>query len=158
MTCASNLSNPLEKEAFMTTALWIWLAAALIFLMVEIFAPGFIFACFVVGSIAAAGVSLLTDSYIIHGITFAVVSLILIPLTRPLAQKITKPSPVNSNVDALVGQIGMVIKDVSQTEGQVNVDGQVWQARSETDIAVGQKVKVLSVAGAKLKVGLFENQ
>ena len=136
----------------MTTALWIWLAVALVFLMVEIFAPGFIFACFVVGAIAAAGVSLLTDSYIIQGVVFAVVSLILIPVTRPLAQKITKPSPVNSNVDGLIGKTGYVIKDVSEIGGQVNVDGQVWQARSERNIATGQKVRVLTVEGTKMKV------
>lgn len=140
----------------MTTALWIWLAAALVFLMVEIFAPGFIFACFVAGSIAAAGVSLVTDSYIVQGVVFAVVSLVLIPLTRPLAQKITRPSPVSSNVDALIGKTGFVIKDISEIEGQVNVDGQVWQARCDGKIQTGQKVRVLAVEGAKMRVELID--
>jgi membrane protein implicated in regulation of membrane protease activity len=140
----------------MSTALWIWLALAVIFVILEIFAPGFIFACFVAGSVAAGLTSLITDSYIIQGIVFAVVSLIIIYLTRPLAQKITRPSPVNSNVDALIGRVGIVKNDVSMMEGQVTVDEQVWQARSEIEIAAGKKIKVLAVEGAKLRVEEIE--
>jgi membrane protein implicated in regulation of membrane protease activity len=136
----------------MEKVIWVWLAAAVIFIVVEIFAPGFIFACFVVGAIAAGLTALITDSYIIQGIVFAVVSLILIPLTRPLAAKITKPSPVLSNVDGLIGKIGYVKKEVSEAAGQVVVDDQVWQARADKTIAVEAKVKVLSIDGNKMKV------
>ena len=140
----------------MDTPLWIWLALAVVFVILEIFAPGFIFACFVVGSIAAGVTSLITASYIIQGIVFAVISVALIPLTRSLAQKITKPSPVNSNVDALIGKVGIVKNDVSMMEGQIIVAEQVWQARSETEIAAGKKIKVLAVEGAKLRVEEIE--
>ncbi len=136
----------------MDKVVWVWLAAAVIFIVVEIFAPGFVFACFVVGAIAAGITALFTDSLVIQGAVFAVVSLILIPLTRPLANKITKPSPVLSNVDGLIDKIGVVKKEVSETAGQILVDGQVWQARAETTIAVDEKVKVLSVEGNKLNV------
>jgi len=136
----------------MSAVLWIWLAAALIFLIIEIFSPGFVFACFVVGSVAAGLTSMGTDSLLIQGTVFAVVSLVLIPLTRPLAQKITKPSPVQSNVDALIGKTGIVLKEVDETAGQIKVNEDVWQARSDEVIAVGLKVTVLAVEGARLKV------
>jgi membrane protein implicated in regulation of membrane protease activity len=136
----------------MEKIVWVWLAAAVIFIVVEIFAPGFIFACFVVGSIAAGITALFTDSYLIQGAVFAVVSLVLIPLTRPLANKITKPSPELSNVDRLIGRTGHVKNEVSETAGQVVVDGQVWQARAKNVIAVDRKIKVLSIEGARLNV------
>lgn len=136
----------------MYTSLWIWLAAALIFVVMEVFTPGFIFACFVAGAIAAGVTSLITDSYIIQGAVFAVVSVGLIPLTRGLASRITKPAPVLSNVDGLIGKIGIVKNDVSATAGQIVVDDQVWQARSETDVAVGAKVRIRSIEGAKVIV------
>ncbi len=136
----------------MYTSLWIWLAAALVFVVLEVFTPGFIFACFVAGAIAAGVTSLLTDSYLIQGIVFGVVSVGLIPLTRGLAARITKPAPVLSNVDGLIGKIGVVKNDVSATAGQIVVEDQVWQARSETTVPVGGKVRILSVEGAKVIV------
>jgi membrane protein implicated in regulation of membrane protease activity len=136
----------------MYTSLFIWLAAALIFVVLEIFTPGFIFACFVVGSVAAGVTSLLTESYLIQGVVFGVVSLVLIPLTRRFAAKITKPAPVATNMDALIGRTAQVKNEVSPTGGQIVVEDQVWQARSEATIAVGEKVRITSVAGAKVTV------
>ena len=136
----------------MEKAVWVWLAAAIIFVALEIFTPAFLFACFVVGALAAGAMTFFTDSFVIQGAVFAVVSIVLIPLTRPLAKKITKPSPVITNVDGLIGKFGYVKKEVSDTAGQIIVDDQVWQARSDHTIAVDKKVKIVSVAGAKLKV------
>lgn len=136
----------------MYTTLWVWLAAALIFVALEIFTPGFIFACFVVGSVAAGVTSLFTESYLIQGAVFGVVSLVLIPLTRRFAAKITKPAPVATNMDALIGRTALVKNEVSSTGGQIVVEDQIWQARSETTIAVGEKVRILSVEGTKVRV------
>jgi len=136
----------------MDKAVWVWLAAAIVFVALEIFTPAFIFACFVVGALAAGATTFITDSFVIQGLVFAVVSIVLIPLTRPLARKITKPSPVISNVDGLIGKYGYVKKEVSDTAGQIIVDDQVWQARAEKVIPVDKKVKILSVAGAKVTV------
>ncbi|NMC44434.1 MAG: NfeD family protein [candidate division Zixibacteria bacterium] len=136
----------------MYTALWVWLAAALIFVVLEVFTPGFIFACFVVGSAAAGVVSLFTESYLIQGAVFGVVSLVLIPLTRRFAARITKPAPVATNMDALIGRTALVKNEVSPTGGQIVVEDQIWQARSEATIAVGEKVRITAVAGAKVTV------
>jgi membrane protein implicated in regulation of membrane protease activity len=139
----------------MDKVIWVWLAAAIVFIMLEVFTPGFIFACFVVGAIAAGVTALITDSFTIQGAVFAVVSIVLIPVTRPLAKKITKPSPVITNVDGLIGKTGFVKNEVSETAGQIVVDDQVWQARANNVIPPGQKVKIMAVEGAKLKVENF---
>ncbi|MEP0829483.1 MAG: NfeD family protein [bacterium] len=138
----------------MPTIFWLWLAAAVIFLIIEIGTPSLVFACFVVGSIGAAVTSWLDGSYLIQLAVFAGISIILIPTTRPLARKITKPSPQPTNVDAMIGKSGVVLEkiDPSTESGQVRVDGQVWRAKANEIINEGAKIKVLSVVGARLNV------
>ena len=138
----------------MPTIFWLWLAAAVIFLIIEITTPTLVFACFVIGSIGAAISATMTDSYLIQAAVFAVISMILIPATRPLARKITKPSPQASNVDAMIGRTGMVIKEINPSldVGQVRVDGQIWQAVANEIIPAGEKIHVNEVKGARLYV------
>jgi membrane protein implicated in regulation of membrane protease activity len=142
----------------MNTMIFIWLAVAVILVVCEIFAPGFIFACFVVGAVAAGLSALITDSYLVQGAVFAIVSLGLIPLTRPLANRLTKPSPVLSNVDGLLGKTGYAKSPIDDVAGQVLVDGQVWQARSDAAIAPDRKIRVVAVEGAKLKIEQVNEQ
>ncbi len=142
----------------MPTLFWIWLAAAFIFLIIEIATPTLVFACFVIGGIGAAVTSCLTPSYLVQIGVFAGISIILVPLTRPLAKKITKESPQKTNVDAMVDRPGLVVKkiDPALDIGQVRVDGQVWQATSDTAIDEGAKIKVLKILGARLHVVKLE--
>ncbi|MCP4568157.1 MAG: NfeD family protein [FCB group bacterium] len=141
----------------METAVWVWLALAFIFLMIEIFSPGFIFACFVVGSLGGALAAVFTpESYLLQGVVFAVVSLILIPLSRPLANKITKPSPIKSNIDGLIGKVGYVKAEVTDTAGQVIVENQTWQARAKNTIAADKKISVTAIEGTTMKVEEIE--
>lgn len=136
----------------MSVNIWVWLAAAILFIIIEIFAPGFIFACFVVGSVAAGISATFTDSVLVQGAVFAIVSIGLIPATRPLANKITKPSPVISNVDGFIGKVGHVKKEVSEVGGQILIDGQIWQARADKTLAIDTKVKVNRIEGNKFFV------
>ena len=142
----------------MPTMFWLWLAAAVIFLIIEIGTPTLVFACFTVGAIASAVTTYFTDSYLIQAAVFAIVSIILIPLTRPLAKKLTKPSAQKTNVDAIVGRPGVVIKkiDPALDVGQVRVDGQVWQAVANEPIEVDAKIKVDEIKGARLYVSKTE--
>lgn len=142
----------------MSTLFWIWLAVAAIFLIIEIGTPSLVFACFVVGGIGAAITAALTDNYLLQIGVFAVIAIILIPLTRPLARRITKPSPQKSNVDALIGRPGIVIKTIDPDKdiGQVRVDGQVWQAVANEKLKEGTKITVDESRGARLFVSRLE--
>jgi len=143
----------------MPTIFWFWMAAAVIFLIIEITTPSLVFACFVIGCIGSAVTSTITDSYLIQAAVFAGISIVLIPLTRPLARKITKPSPQPTNVDAMVGRPGLVVKkiDPSLDIGQVRVDGQVWQAVADEALDEGVKIKVDKIIGARVYVSKIEN-
>ena len=143
----------------MPTIFWFWMAAAVIFLIIEITTPSLVFACFVIGCIGSAVTSTMTDSYLVQAAVFAGISIILIPLTRPLARKITKPSPQLTNVDAMVGRPGLVVKKIDPAKdiGQVRVDGQVWQAVAEEVLEEGTGIKVDKVIGARVYVSKKDN-
>ena len=88
---------------------------------------------------------------------FAVVSVILLVVTRPLAKKYLNSRTVKTNADSLVGRTCLVTQDIDnlRAEGQVTVMGQVWTARSDSDerkIPKDTRVKVKAISGVKLIV------
>lgn len=138
----------------MPTIFWLWLAAMVLFLIVEIMTPGLVFACFAVGALGAAVTSAMTGNYLIQLSVFAFLAIVFIPLTRPLAKRITKESPQKTNVDAMIGKAGLVVKaiDPAADVGQVRVEGQVWQAIATEAIDEGAQITVDKVQGARLYV------
>jgi membrane protein implicated in regulation of membrane protease activity len=138
----------------MPNIVWIWLAALVIFLILELMTPTLIFGCFVVGSLVAGLYGYFSpESYYVQIGLFIAVSVILIPLTRTLAKKITKESPSKSNVDALIGKVGLVTKAIDpDLGGQVKIEGEVWGALADEAIGLNDKVTVTSVQGTRLLV------
>ena len=74
----------------MSSIFWIWMAAAVIFLILELITPTLIFASFVAATAAAGVYSYFapTSYYVQLGI-FVGVAVILLPTTRVIAKKIT---------------------------------------------------------------------
>ena len=138
----------------MPDIVWIWLAAVVIFLILELATPTLIFACFVVGSLVSGIVSLFyPENYYWQIGVFVAISVILLPMTRSMAKKITTESPQKSNVDALIGKIGLVTKTIDpDVGGQVRLEGEVWFATANEMIEVDDKVTVVSVSGTKVHV------
>ena len=133
---------------------WYWLAAAVIFLIIELLTPSLLFICFVVGSMAAGGYSYFyPDQYYWQIGIFLIVSISLIPPTRVLAKRLIKPSAQKSNVDALIGKTGKVIKTIDPDDGgKVQIGSEIWIAGADRNIAEGMRIKVVSVSGARLQV------
>lgn len=139
----------------METMFWIWLAAALLFLIVEVSTPGLIFVCFSTGAIGAAIYAQFTpQDYLIQTAIFAGITIVLIPLTRRFAKKISLSGTPRSNVDALVDQPAIVVKDIDPIEdaGQIRVEGEIWGATAEKPIVTGSMVTVVKVEGNRLHV------
>jgi membrane protein implicated in regulation of membrane protease activity len=86
----------------------------------------------------------------------AVVSVALILLLRPSLLRLLRRGgdPTRSNVDALIGADGAVVRTVSSGGGQVRLqNGEVWTARlspitEQADVAVGERVLVTGIDGA----------
>ncbi|MCH7879667.1 MAG: NfeD family protein [candidate division Zixibacteria bacterium] len=139
----------------METMFWIWLAAALLFLIIEVTMPGLIFVCFSTGAIGAAIYAQFTpDDYLIQTALFGGITITLIPLTRRFAKQISLSGTPKSNVDALVGQPAIVVKDIDPVEGvgQIRVEGEIWSANADSVIATGSMVTVEKVEGNRLFV------
>lgn len=134
-----------------------WLIAAGIFFVVEIITVGFLVFWLGIGALLAMVVSIFTNSIAIQTTVFVVSSAILIPLTKPLADKfINKKDTIPTNTYSLIGKHGIVTTDINPIEstGQVKINGEIWSAKSddETSISKGTEVEILKIDGVKLVV------
>lgn len=138
----------------MPTMFWIWMAAALVFLIIELTMPTLIFLCFVVGSLVAGIYAWFNpqEYYWQIGICLAV-SIVLLPFSRRFAHRITKAQPQNANVDRFIGHTAVVTKAIDPDHvGQITYQGEVWQATADEPLAEGCKVTIVSVAGTRVHV------
>ena len=105
------------------------------------------------GALAAAGSSWLLDLPVwADGAVFLVVSVLLLAVVRPaLRRKLTAGKGLPEPVKALEVKPALVLGRVSQHDGQVKLDGEVWTARPYNDNDVyepGDSVTVMHIDGA----------
>jgi membrane protein implicated in regulation of membrane protease activity len=105
------------------------------------------------GALAAAGSSWLLDLPVwADGAVFLIVSVLLLAVVRPtLRRKLTAGKGLPEPVKALEGKHALVLGRVSQHDGQVKLDGEVWTARPYNDNDVyepGDSVTVMHIDGA----------
>lgn len=133
----------------------IWLALAVIFLIIEALTVGLTTIWFAAGAIVALVLSLFKLPLPLQITAFLVVSLCLLLFTRKIFVEKLKTGAESTNVSALIGQVGEVIGKVGSLDvGQVRIKGQVWSAISKSGTAIdrGRLVKVISIEGVKLIV------
>ncbi|AQA05623.1 hypothetical protein BVC93_28255 [Mycobacterium sp. MS1601] len=105
------------------------------------------------GALAAAGSAAVFDWPIwADGVVFLVVSIVLLLLVRPaLRRRFTSRPAIETGTEALEGKPALVLNRVSQHEGQVKLDGEIWTARPLNDHDVyepGAQVTVMHIDGA----------
>ena len=144
----------------MTTTIF-WLILGVLFLIAEIFTPSFFIMWFGIGAFAAMLVAFLFENSVLYqSIAFILVSLILVLFTRKLAQKMSgKPSRLIVQ-DEMIGRIGVVTETITADGGKgfVRIDKEIWRARSrsEQEIPVGAKIKVIELKGVTVTVDPVE--
>lgn len=135
---------------------FIWIIFAVFMLICEALTTQLVSIWFVIGGVAAAVTCIFTDNILIQSIVFIVVSLICLIATRPFVKKFNAKKKEPTNSDRLIGRIGIVTLDIinSKGEGQVNVDGKIWSAKSddEREIKKGANVRITAIEGVKLIV------
>lgn len=139
----------------MTVLYWLFAAAA--FLVLEMLTMGLTTVWFAGGALVAALAAVIGMPLAVQIGAFIVVSVVLLILTRPLAQKYLNNRTVKTNVDSLIGEICIVTQTIDnlKAEGQVMIKGQVWTARSISDDVKPEKdtrVRVNRISGVKLIV------
>ena len=134
-----------------------WLITSGIFFVIEIITIGFLFFWLGLGALVTMIVSFFVSSIVIQTTVFVVTSTIFILATRPLINKFVKDdTSVKTNVDAVVGKVGIVTKNINSinSTGQVKVDGETWSAigMNGTDIEKGTQIIVNDIKGVKVVV------
>lgn len=136
--------------------IYVWAIFAVFMLICEALTTQLVSIWFVIGGIAAAVTCVFTDNILIQSIVFLVVSLVCLAATRPLVKKFNDKKKQPTNSDRLIGRVGIVTMDIANIkgEGQVNVDGKIWSAKSADDreIKTGASVRITSIEGVKLIV------
>ncbi len=85
-------------------------------------------------------------------VTSAAIFLYLV-FGRSLIQKKLYLQTHQTNIDALIGSFGVVVKPIKPHHpGQVKISGEYWRAESDTVLNPGDEIKVVSIQGVTLKV------
>ena len=133
-----------------------WLIAMVLFGVLEAVTVGLTSIWFAVGALAALIAASLGAFALVQVIVFLVVSFVTLLLVRPLAQRYINDRKEPTNADRVIGREAVVTQaiDTLKGEGQVNVSGAVWTARSqeEAPIPAGARVRVLRIEGVKVIV------
>ena len=138
----------------MTTIIWI--AAIIIFGVVEAVTAGLVSIWFVIGGVGGLIVSILGGQIWLQVVVFFLVSIAALFATRPLVRKFSTARATATNADRVLGAVGRVTETIDNTipTGEVYVDGKRWSARSETGAVIKPEtlVRITRMEGVRLFV------
>ena len=136
------------------TALWI--AAIVVFGVVEAVTAGLVSIWFVPGAVAGLIAAMAGAGLLIQLVLFLAVSAAALAATRPLVKKLSAGRAVPTNADRVLGRTARVTEtiDNDSASGAVYVDGKTWTARSSdgTVLPIGTRVIAERMEGVKLYV------
>lgn len=130
-----------------------WIVIAGVCFIGEMLTSGFFLLWFGVGASVAAVLNYMDFDPLTQFVVFILVSLVLLAVSRPFAQRITKEPPRKAVSDRLVGKQGVVMEDILPDKGGVvNIEGDIWRAISPVEIKKDTKIVVKKVESVKLLV------
>ena len=133
--------------------IWIWLAMAVLFLVLEATTVTMVSLWFAGGCLAALLVAATGGGWGFQVFTALAVSALLLACLRPIARKHFTPKLTKTNVDAVIGVQGYVTADIDNmaATGTVKLGAMEWTARSTdgSPISKGTLVKVERIEGVK---------
>lgn len=133
-----------------------WAVAGIALVMIEMAAGTFFLLWFGVGAFLTAVFAVFVKASWAQYVFFALVSIVLVLLTRRWAARLTGPAARAANMDALVGQEGRVIEviDGPGGRGTIRVAGETWLVETQggAPLKQGQTVVVRTAKGNTLIV------
>ncbi len=134
-----------------------WLILLLLLVAIEVATLGLTTIWFAGGALIAVIAAALNAPLFLQIALFLAVSVVLLVFTRPVAVRYFNKDRTKTNVESLVGQKGIVVKEVNNLEGtgQVSLNGMEWSARSidgKGPIPEGAVVVVREIRGVKVLV------
>ena len=138
----------------------IWMILFLVFIWIEANTVSIVSMWFAVGALAAGICGFLGGELWLQAVVFFAVSGVLLALLRPVVRKHFTPKLTKTNVDAIVGTAGKVLKriDNDSAEGQVKLGSMEWTARSTSGSVIeeGTLIRVDRIEGVKVFVSPAE--
>ena len=132
----------------------IWLAVALVMLIIEAATVQMVSIWFCL--VAAAIAAILGGSIPVQIVVFVVISGVTLAFTRKFVKKVLRVKKTPTNADSVIGAIGQVVEPIDDEAGtgRIKVEGMDWSARTTdgSKLPEGVKVKVKAIAGVKLMV------
>ncbi len=137
-----------------------WLVLTVVFLAAEAVTVTVISLWFAAGALASMVSALLGAGIWLQAVIFAAVSAAALTALRPLVRKYLTPKITATNVDSVIGCIGIVTADIDNiaASGRVKLNGMEWSARSTSgeSIPQGTRIRVDRIEGVKVFVSLAE--
>ena len=134
----------------------IWIAAIIVFGVVEAATAGLTSIWFVLGSVAALIAAVCGGPLWLQLVLFFTVSVAALAVTRPLVTKLMKKDIKPTNADRVLGGVARVTERIDNDvpTGAVYIDGKTWTARSADGSAIekDEMVRILRMEGVKLYV------
>ena len=133
---------------------WIvWLIIAAVLGVAEILTTTLAFGLIAVAALVAAAVGAFHLDLGVQLAAFVVAAGAGLGFIRPIALRhIKQPPELRTGTAALVGRSATVLEEVTEHNGRVRIDGEVWTSRPYLDeslvIPVGTKVDVMQIKGA----------
>jgi len=144
----------------MQTWFWVWLVAAVVLSVAEIFTAGFFMLPFGIGAAVAAVLAYFRLPLAWQWVAFIGVSALSFIVLRRFSDRMTHEPPQKVAGDRLIGKMGTVTEliDNHHNTGRVRVEREEWVADSEEDAIIerGARVEVTGVVGAHLVVRVSE--
>jgi membrane protein implicated in regulation of membrane protease activity len=139
--------------------LWLWLIfviAGLFFVLLELIIGVetgldlvFIGSAFIIGGL----VTWAFHSWAWTVIIASIICVAYVALGRRYVHRWTMVKKAKTNIDAIIGRQGIVLKSIAKNvDGLVKVGYEQWRARAEEDIKQGDEIVVTSVTGVTLIV------
>lgn len=137
----------------------IWMIVFIALAILELVTVNLVSIWFALGALASFVVSLVVEDATIQIVVFILVSFVCLISTQKFVKKLRTRKPVATNLDRVIGQIGVVTEEITKLNpGEVKVDGKRWTAISDKKISAGSKVEILSIDGVKLSVKEIEEE
>jgi membrane protein implicated in regulation of membrane protease activity len=148
-----------------TTAIVVWIVAALALFGIEATTVSFVALYFGVGALVSAIAAALGANLAVQLLVFSIVSVAALLSTRKMVTRSLQRVPVvKSNVNSLVGRRGVVTVPITAASGrgQVRIGTEFWTARpymeDSSDIDAGTAVEILGVEGVTALVIPLDRQ
>lgn len=134
---------------------WHWWAAGFVFLILEVFLPGFIILWFGVGAFVVGSIMLAVDlgvkAQLIIWSIVSVLSLLGWRQWRKGKPMQSDDNTLNRRGDAYVGRHFTLETGTDNGFGKIKVDDTTWKIEVEQDLLPGTRIVITGVDGAILK-------